>query len=95
MVALAVLIVVVVIVIMLIMGFILPYRRYKRRMTETANFRFVDLTESGSHRWERFKATVSSFRYRSSDKMNSPLANFDERSPLMGSRHEYSHDEDL
>ena len=54
MVIVAVLVAILIVVIALIVGVYVPYRRYKNRMTETADFRFVDLSETGSH-WDRIK----------------------------------------
>lgn len=53
-VALTVIVAVIVIIIAVIVGAYIPYKRYKNRMTETADFRFVDLSETGTH-WDRFK----------------------------------------
>ena len=43
-------------VLMIVMGLYIPYRKYKTKFTETANFKFVDLTES-TH-WDRAKMKV-------------------------------------
>ena len=43
-------------VLMIIMGLYIPYRKYKIKLTETANFKFVDLSES-TH-WDRAKMKV-------------------------------------
>ena len=52
-VVLAVLVIIVVIVILVVVVYI-PYRRYKNRMTETANFQFVELNQKASF-WDRVK----------------------------------------
>ena len=46
------------------MGLYIPYRKYKTKFTETANFKFVDLTESSQ--WDRAKMKVREF----ADKFN-------------------------
>ena len=51
----AVLVAVVVLIVALVAGGYVPYRKYKNRMTETADFRFVDLSEEKISNWERFK----------------------------------------
>ena len=59
-VVLAVLVALSVVIVALIVGGYVPYRRYKNRMTETADFRFVDLSETGS-RWDRIKLRTNQF----------------------------------
>ena len=59
-VVLAVVVALSIVVIALIVGGYIPYRRYKNRMTETADFRFVDLSETGSH-WDRVKLRANQF----------------------------------
>lgn len=54
MVVVVVLAVLVVVIVALVAGGYIPYKKYKNRMTETADFRFVDLSENGSP-WHRFK----------------------------------------
>lgn len=43
---LAALAAIIVVVLIIIFTVVIPYRRYKYRMTETANFRFIELSES-------------------------------------------------
>ena len=43
-------------ILMIVMGLYIPYRKYKSRFTETANFKFVDLSESTQ--WDRAKMKV-------------------------------------
>lgn len=43
-------------VLMIVMGLYIPYRKYKTGFTETANFKFVDLSESTQ--WDRAKMKV-------------------------------------
>ncbi len=43
---LAALLAFVVVVVIIIVFIVIPYRRYKYRMTETANFKFIELSES-------------------------------------------------
>ena len=62
---LIVFLVIVVICIVLIASYI-PYRRFKRKTTETANFSFIDLQTPS--RWERFKFQVEKFKDRLSKK---------------------------
>lgn len=50
----AVVITLVTVAIILMVGVYVPYKKYKNRMTETADFRFVDLSENGNF-WDRFK----------------------------------------
>lgn len=59
-VVLAVLVALVIVTVALIAGGYVPYRRYKNRMTETADFRFVDLSENGKP-WDRFKLKANQF----------------------------------
>lgn len=54
------LIAVIVVIIALVVGGYIPYRRYKNRMTETADFRFVDLSEN-RRVWDRFKLKANQF----------------------------------
>lgn len=49
-----------VVIVALVAGGYIPYRRYKNRMTETADFRFVDLSETGSN-WDRLKLKANQF----------------------------------
>jgi hypothetical protein len=49
---------------MIVVGLYIPYRKYKTKFTETANFKFVDLSESTQ--WDRAKMKVREF----ADKMN-------------------------
>ena len=49
---------------MIVMGLYIPYRKYKTKFTETANFKFVDLSESTQ--WDRAKMKVQEF----TDKLN-------------------------
>ena len=58
---LAVLITITILLILLIAGGCIPYRRYKSRLTETANFRFVDLSDSGTY-LKRLKVKTSQIR---------------------------------
>jgi len=48
----------VVVIILLIVGVYIPYRRYRNRLTETADFKFVDLSEGRSY-WQRAKVTAN------------------------------------
>ncbi len=57
---LAVFAVLTVLIIALVVGVYIPYRRYKNRMTETADFRFVDLSETG-RLWDKFKLKSNQF----------------------------------
>ena len=41
---------------MIVMGLYIPYRKYKTKFTETANFKFVDLSESTQ--WDKAKMKV-------------------------------------
>lgn len=59
-VVLAVLVALILVIAALVAGGYLPYRRYKNRMTETADFRFVDLSENGRLR-DRFKLKANQF----------------------------------
>ena len=54
---------VVVALILLVMGGYIPYRRYRNRMTETADFRFVDLSEKKPSLWHSVKMKASKFKY--------------------------------
>ena len=47
---------------MIVMGLYIPYRKYKTKFTETANFKFVDLSESTQ--WDRAKMKVREFADR-------------------------------
>ena len=47
---------------MIVMGLYIPYRKYKTRFTETANFKFVELSDSTQ--WERAKMKVREFAER-------------------------------
>ena len=49
----------IVFVLMIVMTLYIPYRKYKARYTETANFKFVDLSES-TH-WDRARMKVREF----------------------------------
>ena len=49
-------------VLMVIMGLYIPYRKYKTKFTETANFKFVDLSESTQ--WDRAKMKAREFADR-------------------------------
>jgi len=40
--------------VILFMAVYVPYKKYKNRMTETADFRFVDLSETSNY-WQRLK----------------------------------------
>lgn len=60
-VVLAVLVALVVAIVALVAGGYIPYKKYKNRMTETADFRFVDLSENGSP-WDRFKRKTNQLR---------------------------------
>ena len=62
-VVIAVLAALTVVIAALVAGGYIPYRRYKNRMTETADFRFVDLTETSSH-WDRLKLRAHQFMER-------------------------------
>ena len=62
---LIVFLVIVVICIVLIASYI-PYRRFKHKTTETANFSFIDLQKPS--RWERFKFQVEKFKDRIAKK---------------------------
>jgi len=57
-----------VITIIVIITVVIPYRRYKYRMTETANFRFVELTDSSAtvHGQVRSKARSFASFFKSS-----------------------------
>ena len=44
----------------LMVGVYVPYKKYKNRMTETADFRFVDLSENANY-WDRFKLKSNQF----------------------------------
>ena len=57
----AVVVTVIVVVIIFIVGGYIPYRRYKNRMTETADFSFVDLTEKTTF-WDRVKLKTSQLK---------------------------------
>ena len=46
-------------ILMIVMGLYIPYRKYKTKFTETANFRFVELNESTQ--WDRVKMKVQEF----------------------------------
>lgn len=46
--------------IILIVAVYVPYKKYKNRMTETADFRFVDLSENGNY-WDRLKLKSNQF----------------------------------
>ena len=59
-VVLGVLVALVIVTVVLIAGGYIPYRKYKNRMTETADFRFVDLSENGKA-WDRFKLKTNQF----------------------------------
>lgn len=59
-VALAVIVAIVVLIVALVAGGYIPYRKYKNRMTETADFRFVDLSETRTH-WDRLKLKANQF----------------------------------
>lgn len=48
-----------VVILLIIMGLYVPYRKYKTKFTETANFKFVDLSESSQ--WDRAKMKVREF----------------------------------
>ena len=54
---------VVVVLILLAMGGYIPYRRYRNRMTETADFRFVDLSEERPSFWRSVKMKASKYKY--------------------------------
>ena len=62
--AVAVLVVLLVVVILsIIVIFIyVPYQNYKKRVTETANFSFIDLQVPT--RWERFKIKIEKWKNR-------------------------------
>ena len=60
-VVLAVLVALVVVVAALVGGGYVPYRRYKNRMTETADFRFVDLSEQRVSAWQRVQLRADQF----------------------------------
>ena len=49
-------------VLMIVMGLYIPYRKYKTKYTETANFKFVDLSESTN--WDRARMKVREFADR-------------------------------
>ena len=46
-------------VLMIVMSLYIPYRKYKTKYTETANFKFVDLSESTN--WDRARMKVKEF----------------------------------
>ena len=47
-------VVLVVVSVVLFLAVYVPYKKYKNRMTETADFRFVDLSETSNY-WHRLK----------------------------------------
>ena len=49
-----------VIVIIIIVTVVIPYRRYKNRMTETANFKFIELSDSSGSMKGRMRRSASS-----------------------------------
>ena len=54
---------VVIVLILLAMGGYIPYRRYRNRMTETADFRFVDLSEAKPSLWRSVKMKARKYKY--------------------------------
>ncbi|CAI8045773.1 hypothetical protein GBAR_LOCUS25320 [Geodia barretti] len=54
-VVLAIALAVVVVLVILAVGGYLPYRRYRNHMIETADFKFIDLSERNVSAWSRFK----------------------------------------
>ena len=56
----AVVLTLVTVIIILVVGVYVPYKKFKNRMTETADFRFVDLTENVNY-WHRFKLKSNQF----------------------------------
>lgn len=75
-VALAVIVSLVVLIVALIAGGYIPYRRYKNRMTETADFRFVDLSETRTY-WDRMKLRFRDYFRRKRQNEKIGLVNLD------------------
>lgn len=75
-VALAVIVSLVVLIVALIAGGYIPYRRYKNRMTETADFRFVDLSETRTY-WDRMKLRFRDYFRRKRQNEKIGLVNMD------------------
>ena len=50
-------------IILLTLGVYIPYRKFKNRFTETANFQFVELNERTSF-WKKVKVKFWQFRDR-------------------------------
>jgi hypothetical protein len=58
-VVLAIALAVVVVLVILAVGGYLPYRRYRNHMIETADFKFIDLSEKKPSTWSRLKLRLS------------------------------------